>query len=308
MASRLRLALRGIGGEPIDLWRTIVSHGVASLPPMFVDEERRLLELTLRGGRATRTLRVQEKNGAAEVTILGPPVSDRSSAALRGTLSHILRLDEDLSDFYTVAAGDPELSWVTSGAGRMVRSATVFEEIVKTICTTNCTWSATERMVGAIVEHLGARVPGAPPTGTRGRAFPDPQVMATAGEHFYKDVARAGYRAAYIISLARSVAAGQLDLEALASPDRSDEEVQARLLALPGVGPYAAAHIMMMLGHYSPLILDTWTRPKFARLTGRKTVTDAMILKRFKPFGRYAGLAFWLFLTRDWVAEETITR
>jgi hypothetical protein len=32
------LLLRGAGGEPVDFARTIVSHGVAELPPNRVDE------------------------------------------------------------------------------------------------------------------------------------------------------------------------------------------------------------------------------------------------------------------------------
>jgi 3-methyladenine DNA glycosylase/8-oxoguanine DNA glycosylase len=75
-----------------------------------------------------------------------------------------------------------------------------------------------------------------------------------------------------------------------------------RLLDLPGVGPYAASHIMMLLGRYSRLVFDSWTRPAFARLSGRRRqVTDRTIERRFRPYGRYAGLAFWLYLTRHWV-------
>ena len=103
------------------------------------------------------------------------------------------------------------------------------------------------------------------------------------------------------------MADGSLDLEELAasrSPDLPDDEVVERLLALPGVGPYAAAHIMMLLGRYSRLILDSWTRPTYARLTSaRKAVADRTIERRFRRYGRYAGLAFWLVLTREWVKE-----
>jgi hypothetical protein len=60
--------------------------------------------------------------------------------------------------------------------------------------------------------------------------------------------------------------------------------------------------MMMLLGRYSRLILDSWTRPKYARLRRRKA-TDAAIERRFRRYGPYAGLAFWLYLTRDWVAE-----
>ena len=216
----------------------------------------------------------------------------------------MLRLDEDLSDFYALAARDPELSWATTGAGRMLRSPTVFEDVVKTIATTNCAWSATVRMVSALVEHLGERAPRAPATGPYGRAFPSPAAMAEANEGFYRDVVRAGYRGLYFRSLAASVAEGELDLEELAGDaDLTDEEVEAKLLELPGVGPYAAAHVMMLLGRYSRLILDSWTRPKFASLNGGKAVKDTTIERRFRPYGRYAGLAFWLYLTRDWVAD-----
>lgn len=60
---------------------------------------------------------------------------------------------------------------------------------------------------------------------------------------------------------------------------------------------------MLMLGRYSRLIFDAWTRPKFAQLVGRRRVSDGAIRRRFRPYGRYAGLAFWLFITRDWIAD-----
>ena len=103
------------------------------------------------------------------------------------------------------------------------------------------------------------------------------------------------------------MASGALDLEELGSSPRDeipDEEVERRLLALPGVGPYAAAHVMMMLGRYSKLILDSWTRPTYARIAGYKKVKDSTILRRWRRYGPYAGLAFWLYLTRSWVEEQ----
>jgi N-glycosylase/DNA lyase len=241
------------------------------------------------------------------VTILGRRPSEAVADDLVEAVRHVLRLDADLSPFYATAAADPDLAWVVSGAGRMVQSPTVFEDVVKTICTTNCAWSATVRMVHAIVAHLGEPAVGAPAAGPWGRAFPTPTAMAEAGEPFYRDVARAGYRGAYLASLARSVAEGTLDLERLstAGPEElPDDELEALLLALPGVGPYAAAHVMMTLGRYHRLILDSWTRPTYARTAGRARVSDATIVRRFRRYGPYAGLAFWLFLTRDWVDDE----
>jgi N-glycosylase/DNA lyase len=299
------LPLRGAGGEPVDLWRTLVSHGFADLPPLALDEEARTLELTLAlDGATARTVRVEQgARGRAALSVAGRKPSAAARRTLVETVAHVLRLDEDLSEFYALVDGDPDLGWAAAGAGRMLRSPTVFEDVVKTICTTNCAWSATRRMVGALVEHLGA-----PDPATGRHAFPRPEAMAAADDSFYRDVARAGYRGSYLRSLSAAVAAGEVDLEALsasASPDLPDEEVADRLLALPGVGPYAAAHVMMLLGRYSRLILDSWTRPTYARLaSARRPPSDRTIQRRFRPYRRFAGLAFWLYLTRDWVADE----
>jgi 3-methyladenine DNA glycosylase/8-oxoguanine DNA glycosylase len=302
-----RLPLVGAGGEPVDLRRTIASHGVADLPPNRIDEDTVTLETTIRLPRGRpRIVRVEQGSQAQiRVTVLGRPPAAATADVLLAQTAHILRLDEDLSEFYARVREDPDLAWVARGAGRLVRSATVFEDVVKTICTTNCAWSATVRMVGALVEHLGEPADGAPSEGPWGHAFPAPAAMADAKESFYKDIVRAGYRGPYLRSLAASVAEGTLDLEVLGGAPREelpDEEVAARLLALPGVGPYAAAHVMMLVGRYSPLILDSWTRPKYASVNGRQA-SDATIERRFKRYGPYAGLAFWLYLTRDWVPD-----
>jgi N-glycosylase/DNA lyase len=302
----VELPLRGPSGEPIDLERTFLSHGVASLPPMTIADDGSLFEATLALQKSRpRSVRV-ERSGkrTARMTVAGRAPGKAAAEELQAKVRHVLRFDENLSDFYALASEDPALSWVAGGAGRMIRSASVFEEVVKTVCTTNCAWSATVRMVTALVEHLGESAAGVQEEGWKGRAFPTPEAIAGAGERFFKEEVRAGYRGPYLIAIARGVRDGDLDLEVLGSASADeirDDEVEARLLALPGVGPYAAAHVMMMLGRYSRLILDSWTRPTYARLVGKKSVSDASIAKRFRRFGPYAGLAFWLFLTEGWV-------
>jgi N-glycosylase/DNA lyase len=305
---RFEFDLMGPGGEAIDLWRTLTSHGMTSLPPMRLDEDERSLEVTLPAdGRLPRMVRIDSpRPGTGRVTFLGRKPGPRMVQDLLDCVCHILRLDADLSPFYALASDDPHLAWVARGAGRMMRGATAFEDVIKTICTTNCAWSATERMVRALCEHLGDRAPGAPNEGWRGRAFPTPEAMASMPEGFYRDVVRAGYRGRYLRQIAADVATGSLDLETLASSEPEtlpDDHLEAALLELPGVGPYAASHIMMTMGRHSRLILDSWTRPKYARLVGKGNVDDEEIRHRFSGYGRYAGLAFWLFLTEDWVDD-----
>ncbi|TMJ94027.1 MAG: Fe-S cluster assembly protein HesB [Actinobacteria bacterium] len=284
------LELRGAGGEPVLLARTLASHGVASLPPSRIDEEAWTLEVTLPLPRTgARTVRVAPaRNTHARVELLGPAVSERNKAHLVAQLRHMFRLDEDLSPFYSVARDDEQLSWAAAGAGRMLRSPTVFEDVVKTICTTNCAWSGTVRMVSALVDHLGARAP------TGAHAFPKPEKIAEAPDAFLRDVARAGYRGPYIRTLARSARLAPGELRVGRSRPRIEHE--------PGVAPERGEH------HVGGGVrAHAWQReePLFDLRVGQlRIVQHFQVERRFRRYGDFAGLAFWLLLTRGWVPED----
>ena len=301
MPTTFEIPLAGPKGERVDYARTIMSHGVADLPPAHIDVEARTYTTTLAlPSGQPRTILIREgRRGFVRVEVKGPKPGAGTTRELTQAVHQILNLDEDLSEFYSLVASDPELSWAAVGAGRMLRTPTVYEAVVKTVCTTNVAWSATVRMATALVENLGEQA-----TETGARAFPTAEAMAAEPEAFYRDVVRAGYRSPYLRALASGVADGTIELEDLAAAtDVPDDEVALRLLALPGIGPYGVAHLMMLLGRHSRLIFDSWTRPEYARLNGRKAA-DKTIERRFRRYGRYAGLAFWLYLTRDWVAEQ----
>ena len=303
----LELPLVGPAGEPVDLRRTLIGHGVTTLAPAQVNEETIQFDISLRLPEfGVCALRIEPGNaGAARVTGWGLPDTATARIALERAARWLMRMEADLSPFYAAARNDPDLAWIASGAGRMGRCNTVFEDVIKTVLTTNCAWSATIRMVNALVERLGEPGPeidGFMPC----RAFPTPEAMAAQDEQFYREVVRAGYRAKSLKAIAEMVASGELDLERLATVSPAevpDDEMRAQLLALPGIGPYAASHAMMMIGRPSRLILDSWTRPTYAKLTGQPA-SDAEIEARFAPYGDYAGLAFWLYVTRAWFPEE----
>jgi len=298
--ARLTLPLIGAGGEPIDFRRTVCSHGLVDLAPHEPGADYRSLVTTLAVDGGARTIRLWEvQHATLAIDVLGRAPSAKTRALILRQVRTMFAVGDDLSQFYAGIAGDSLLSWAARGAGRLLRSPTAFEDVVKTILTTNCAWSATIRMNRALVSNLGAAA------GNGRRAFPSPRAMAEAPLEFYRDVVRAGYRGPYLRALAQAVAGGELDLEALRGAKRSemdDDALEKRLRALPGVGPYAAAHIMLLFGRRHRLVLDSATRPKYARLSGRRA-KDAAIVRRFARYGDEAGLAFWLFLTRDWVEE-----
>ncbi|HEY5425680.1 MAG TPA: hypothetical protein VIJ77_03940 [Candidatus Tumulicola sp.] len=285
------VALRGAGGEPISFARTIYSHGCADLPPAAYQGPPLVYRRAFALGERVIDVSMREERGRliAETTArIGRGGADRIGAQI----ARMFRLSDDLAPFYAQISEDPQLGWAADGAGRLLSSPTVFEDVVKTICTTNCAWSATVRMTRALVE-LGAG------------AFPEPAAVAHAPDAWFRDVARMGYRGPYLQTIARAVVDGSLDLEALLPAfGRDDDDVEAALLALPGIGPYAAAHVMQLLGRHRRLVLDSWTRPTYLRLAKKKRAADSTIKRTFARYGDHAGLAFWLFLTRGWLDER----
>jgi 3-methyladenine DNA glycosylase/8-oxoguanine DNA glycosylase len=284
------MPLRGAGGEPISFARTIHSHGCARLPPATVQDEPLVYQRAFRVGERVVNATMRARDGKLVVET-ARRLGRRDAAAIEVATARMFRLGDDLSPFYAQIANDDSLAWAACGAGRILASPSVFEDVIKTICTTNCAWSATIRMTRALTE-LG------------GGAFPAPSVMAQAPDAWFREVARMGYRGAYVQTIAREVAEGKLDLEALWDKRRSDDEVEAALLELPGIGPYGAAHVMQLLGRHRQLVLDSWTRPEYRRLAGKKRAADSTIRRAFARYASYAGLAFWLYLTRDWLPDE----
>ncbi|MDQ3983288.1 MAG: hypothetical protein M3271_11475, partial [Actinomycetota bacterium] len=124
MAARLSVPLRGPGGEPVDLARTLASHGVATLPPMIVDEKALSFEVTLAVARGRpRTVRVGPgPRYSCTIQVAGRAPGAATADELRARVRHILGLDQDLSPFYEAVKDDPDLSWAAAGAGRMIRS------------------------------------------------------------------------------------------------------------------------------------------------------------------------------------------
>jgi N-glycosylase/DNA lyase len=104
------------------------------------------------------------------------------------------------------------------------------------------------------------------------------------------------------------VARGKIDPETWRRPELDDVVLRKELLALPGIGPYAADNLLRLCGHYAYLGLDSWCRGKLKKLYPRVRAVDTFAVKRYRPFGRFAGLAMWLDLTRDWHEQPDRTQ
>ena len=277
--------------------RTVASHGWYQLPPFGLDTDKWELSRVIDVGKKPPvTIFLTERKNGVRVRAARPLTKSETAIVLRDA-RHVLRLDDDLEPFYLVTAGDPEFAWIgTQGAGRLLRSPTVFEDLVKMICTTNCSWALTLKMVRGLVENLGRE------TGDGGRTFPAAQAMASMPLKFFVDEVRAGYRAPYLKELADRVASGELNVEEWLSSELPTRELLKQMKGVKGVGDYAAENLLKLLGRYDGLALDSWTRARFFELrnNGRKA-KDKKIARYYARFNEWRGLALWCDVTRDWL-------
>jgi len=275
--------------------RTVQSHGWYDLAPFRIEEDPIKLRYVFRDKNSNKivrgTLSLENSNVVVE---LDRAVSDKSS--IEDDARHILRLDDDVDDFYRLIEPHDNFAWVrTMGAGRLLRSPTVFEDLVKTLCTTNCSWGLTKKMVSNLVEKLGETGP------KTAKAFPTAAAMAEKDEKFYREEIKAGYRSPFFVELAKNVASGRVDPESWLTSDLPTLELRKEIKSIKGIGDYAADNLLKLLGRYDGLALDSWLRAQFYKKHNRnKPCPDKKIERRYASFGKWKGLVLWCDMTEYW--------
>ncbi|MYD93367.1 MAG: hypothetical protein F4Y02_06690 [Chloroflexi bacterium] len=294
MARGAAPALRLAVDPPFSLWTAALLHGWYALAPFrWLPESETLERVDRLPAGAVFELRVRQgvdwTDGRRGIEVdASPEPSAADAQELAARVRRMLRLDEDLSDFHARCRRSRALRPVAeAGAGRLLRSPDLWEDVMKGICTTNVTWERTRRMVAALTT-LGPK-----PRGTSARAFPTASEVLAAGSDFLLKEAGAGYRAKSMLRLAEGVADGTIDLSGPEHPDATSAERLAALEALPGIGPVTAGYLAMLLGSYDTLTLDSSTRAFAVRTFGEAAADPKRLARHYTRFGRWRALAFW---------------
>ena len=206
------------------------------------------------------------------------------SEDLTRRMTRMLQLDVDTSEFAEMARASERHAWVAeSGFGRLLCGTTIWEDAVKIIATTNTMWSQTVRMNDLLVAKCG-----------RDGAFPSPRDVVRFSEEELQRDCRLGYRAKSIHALASKIVSGEFDLQVIGDRSLPTATLFRNYQTLPGIGPYGAAHLLAMDGRHDFIAVDTEFR-RFVRETyhGGRRVTDAVMLRRYKKWGRWQYLAYW---------------
>lgn len=274
---------------------TVSSHGWSALAPFSATSDGSSVAtvVPMPGGGARKI--VLRDDG--DVVLESPgAASGETRRALIAAGRRILALDVDVSGFHDAVRRDPRYRWIAdTRTGRLLRAPTAFEDVVKLVLTTNCSWAFTKKMTSALVARYGETAPDG------SRSFPTPARLAKVSERDLRELVRAGYRSPYLVALSRQVAKGEADPGAWDTDPRDAAILRKEIVQLPGVGPYVAENVLKFLGRPAGLALDSAMRAQYFEMYhGGRKVKDRSIERRLAPLGRWGGLALWFDLWKAW--------
>ena len=201
-------------------------------------------------------------------------------ATLVSRVRRLFDLDADSAAIDEALAADPVLAplvAVTPGI-RLPGSFDAHEELFRTLVGQQISVAAARTVLGTLTRELG----------TDGM-FPTAEQFAERG----RDVLRGpASRIETIMGVAEALASGELDLD-LGTPV---DEFTARLVAMPGIGPWTAGYLAMrVLGHPDTLLTtDLVLMQSAVHLGLPPSARDlARYTTRWSPWRSYAGLHLW---------------
>jgi len=279
--------------KPFNFLSVVNSHGWYQLAPFTFDESSNTLSYVLQLSNL-RVLELKLSDNKDGINITTDKLTKAEQKEVMDKVTWMFGLDLDFSDFYAASRLEPKLAHAKKRTlGRILRSPTLFEDVIKTIFTTNTLWAATRNMTRKLVDEFGAASVNA-----ETKAFPTPESIAASNPDFIKEKIRVGYRAPAIHDLAVRVTSGKYDLEALKTSTLPTLELRKELMTIKGVGPYAAANLLMILGRHDFIPVDSIALAVVSHEWYKgKSITAKEVEKRFAKWGEYKGLAFWFW---DW--------
>ena len=274
---------------PVSLHSTVRSHGWVSLAPWGWDDSACVLWRSdrLSSGRTARIQATQPEAGLIEVEVAGDGLSSSDVDEAAGLAGRWLSLDWDPARAIATArkADSAAAETIETGGGRLLRCSTFYEDFVKTVCTIQIAWSGSQRMVTSIVDVIG------------GGVFPTPARVIGAGEAGLRELG-VGFRARSIAEATETMLdRGLIDEagRAVAGPVPYDD-----LIALWGIGPYAAGHMAVLQDDFSRIPVDSEVT-SYCR--DRYGIGPGEIDAHFEPWGEFRFLGYRLtknaFLGRD---------
>ncbi len=202
-------------------------------------------------------------------------------------ISRSLGLNHDIAELLNMAQkiGPEYAQLIEKGAGRLLRAPTLWEDAAKTLFTTNCSWSLTQKICAAACSKTFTR-----PTSSGAFPFPSPEEIAgyTAGQ--LKQLMPVGYRAAYLKPLA-GLFINASTFEQVETNGCDYTTADKLFRQLKGFGDYATAHLLILAGYYGEIPVDTVV-VAYLKKRHRVRKPNSFISRHYRKRGKYKWWGF----------------
>ncbi|WP_104084040.1 AlkA N-terminal domain-containing protein [Cryobacterium sp. Y11] len=247
-----------------------------------------------------RTVRLPHGTGVVEVTLSGTDAAPSVSCSIR--LSHLadlaplvsrvrrlFDLDADAQAIDAQLAADPALaaSVARTPGLRVPGSMDAEETVFRALIGQQVSVASARTALSRLAEALGSRLPG--PGGELGLLFPTAAQIAAGGRAVLRGP---GARINTILRVAELLASGELAL----SFGQTRADLEASLVALPGIGPWTAGYVAMrVLGSPDILLTSDLALRQGAGRLGLPVDPRALAAggADWAPWRSYAGMHLW---------------
>lgn len=217
-------------------------------------------------------------------------IAKQTRKALIEEISFRLGLNEDVSEFITIAGKDKVMKEPLKRlmGMRVTALESLYELLMIAIVLQNANVARTRSMMRNLLDKFGRRVRF---DGRELYAFFTPKDIVEAKKRDL-NACKLGYRDKFVLAISKSFLKKEIDETKLRKMTK--EEAKEELMKLSGIGDYSAGIFLFeALKHYDELVLDIWNTPIFAKqLFGRESQDKRRVLREMeRRFGRWKGLA-----------------
>ena len=266
-----------------DLSMTCHSHGWKNLAPFSWDDREQKLHFSTCLNEVPVDVEVCRIGKGISATITSHDELDESSLSQASKIiTRSLGLDVDTSELFEIAkrVGPEYVDIISKGAGRLLKSPTLWEDAAKTLFTTNCTWSLTQKMCEAVCSETFSRKA---PSGNY--PFPGAKVIGGYSAGQIKKLMPIGYRSEYLIPLAKRFVEDPY-LEDIESKGFSYKKADKLVRGIRGFGNYAVAHLLIMSGYFNEVPIDTVV-VAYLKENYRVRKPQSFIDRNYRKWGKY---------------------
>ncbi|KAK7331218.1 hypothetical protein VNO77_25436 [Canavalia gladiata] len=391
------------GTEAFQLEKAVCSNGLFMMAPNQWDPLSKTLTRPLRlhhhDALSSLIVSISQRPSSLAVRVHAThSLSPQQQRALTGQVSRMLRFSEAEEKAVREFRSMPIDHQNRSFAGRLFRSPTLFEDMVKCILLCNCQWPRTLSMAQALCElqlelqngspcaaagsgnpevetdGFVPRTPAVKETGRKGVGsscvstkgvflkkklewevdgnlqmdhllesssnvtllptdnvnseelssdnsclqfpdgkeyfnhtgnFPSPGELANLDESFLAKRCRLGYRAGYIIELARAIVEGKIQLGQLEELSKdaslsSYKQLEDQLKQIKGFGPFTRANVLMCLGYYHVIPTDSETVRHLKQVHSRNSTSRTIERDVEEIYGKYEPYQFLAYWSEIW--------